>query len=325
MRVLPNSVLTLQRLAQLLCVGLFMATSLPGQAQSPMAPAWKSLHFEAKKLFVRGEFSVSVIEVEAQETKTHLSSVPGQTALQPCQGLLRLDAQMKLMSNRARLQLWLEPTDLQMLQRSRFTQGGEQRLKTARFLDDGLWWTRREPDQKTKNKEPEQWLVARAKHIAFPALETNPYWLDPTSLLLLAGSPKLHKTGDQLTVPVFTDQQPYRVELKVAGEKRVAMEFRLRTAGDSQRVDEKVDVIKIDVRATALSETDDEPEFNVLGLTGDISIYMDAERGIPVMIEGDAGSRGHLKIRLTEAMLRPVARSEHVSQSCDRPANVIWR
>lgn len=323
MAQLKNSFSLRKCLLRCLLVGLLLP--LQSWAQNPAGPSWQSLHFEAQKLFVRGEFSIALSEMDSAQMQPPLLSIPEHAALQPCQAVLRLDAQMKLMSNRAKLQLWLDPSDLRMLQRSRFTQGGEQRLKTARFLDKGLWWMRREPDARTENAPPEQWPLVREKHIAFPVLETNPYWLDASSLLLLVSSPQLREQGAQLSVPVFTDQQPYQVRLKVAGQKRLPVDFRLKRGADHQRVDEKMSTLKIDVQATPLRKTDDKPEFNLLGLTGEISIYMDVKRGIPVMVEGDAGSRGRLKIRLAEALLKPVARAEQVTQSCDRSPHVIWR
>ncbi len=279
------------RLAGLAIALSALTMPLVGQAQVADGVTWQALRFEAKKLFVSGEFSIALSEVNAQQAASELWPVKGHAALQPCQGILKLVAQMKLMNNRAQLQLWLDPADLQMLQRSRFTRGSEQRLKTTRMLNAGLWWTRREPGRETGDVAPEQWAVVREKQLAFPALATNPYWLDPSSLLLVASSAKLGQVGASLSLPVMTDQQPYRVGLEVAAREQLALDYRLTRDGQSTRLREKTSVLRLDVSAAPLSDTDDEPEFNLLGLTGDIRIYVDANRGIPVLVEGDAESR----------------------------------
>lgn len=291
------------RLLPVLLFSLLLPVAHASRADALPEVSWQSLKFEAREFLGSGEVTIALSRLQDAAVGPALWRAEGYAPLVPERGLLKLDVKMSLMRNYAELQLWLDPVSFYMYQRWRYTRGNDSRLKTSHFLSKGVLWTRRDPKADNPVGAPDQWPVSRQTLIPYPATLNSAQWLDTTSLLLVASSAALKQPGDSVSVPVFTDQQAYRVTLRVEGRDSLATDYRLQSGDKEQRIKGKRQVLRIGVTQVPLQTTDEEPEFNLLGLTGDIRIYIDPERRIPVQLQGDASLIGRLDIKLKKAAL----------------------
>ncbi|MBK6279020.1 MAG: hypothetical protein IPF57_13165 [Gammaproteobacteria bacterium] len=136
------------------------------------------------------------------------------------------------MSNTGELDTWFDPQTQGVLQTRRLSQGKNSRLKTHRFLGNGVWRERLEPG------DAAQWTPRSAALIPYPA---HPEAGAPvlTPVMLLARAAELVRAGrkasDQL---VFTDTQLYHVRLAASPTDSIDINLRLVVDGKERSVRE---------------------------------------------------------------------------------------
>jgi hypothetical protein len=203
------------------------------------------------------------------------------------------------MSNTGELDTWFDPQTLGVLQSRRHSEGKNSRLKTHRFLVNGVWRERLEPGDAAR------WTPRSAALIPYPA---HPEAGAPvlTPVMLLARAAELVRAGrkasDQL---VFTDTQLYHVRLAASPTDSIDVNLRLVVDGKERSVREPRQAQRVAVMPRLLGTAAEKEAFSLLELTGDLAIFIDTESGLPLRIQGTWLRVGTVPADLARAELLP--------------------
>ena len=102
---------------------------------------------------------------------------------------------------------------------------------------------------------------------------------------------------------VFHDGALYRVQLQSRGNEKHAVSYSLRSTGGQRQVSGPRRLERIALRIEPLDPKARLEDFELLELRGDITIQLDPDYRIPVMLSGSRSGLGSIIIRLTDASL----------------------
>lgn len=195
-----------------------------------------------------------------------------------------LQATSSVVSNRENIQLSAHPGG-RLLERERASEGSSRRKKTWNFGMTSVTRERREPDGNG------DWRKTSGRTLAYPA---GDHVVTDALLLLVLAAPD--RQPRQFVVN--TDVNFYRVEAVPAGTDRVQLEADI----DGGSANRQVDLVAL--QAEPIPPLRDDPDFNLLGLSGEIVIAFDRSTGIPVQVRGQAPRIGDAELTLRDLELR---------------------
>lgn len=245
-------------------------------------PAWETLEFEQKAFMTTAKSRIDISpDSEADSAWT-----------------LRLSS--SIASNSEEITLTLDPTSGRSLQRSRLSRGTkEQRYKAHVYMDDHVIRERRVPGS-NPNRPPAEWDLKSRMKVAYPNLEGVPV-SDPYFLLLLAGEFQ-DGNKDYLNVLVNTDRNFFSVRMTHGSPSTTKLNYRI--AGQSERIKGKRPTRAVTLAISPVEPLENNPDFSLLGLSGNITVLFDEESGIPVQLQGKAPRVGSTKLNLKSVTLR---------------------
>lgn len=253
-------------------------------------PGWSEVSFERHSFWVTARATVS----NTLRNDDRLGEV------------WELQVEESIAENRAMETQLMIPGSGHLLQRSRLTSGKNTRLKEYDYAADMLVRIRREPDS-SQDSPPARWPVSSRRDIPYPAFEAGLVLTSMPALLLVAGT-AVEKPGHAATVYVHGDLNFYRVRLGVVGEEQVEVDYVL--AGGQQRIQGERTAIVVNLQVDPVGTRQDDPEFNLLGLGGQVSILLDKQSRLPLQVRGRAPRIGETSISLVAADPRPPAREQ---------------
>ena len=246
-------------------------------------PVWETLEFEQKAFMTTAKSRVDVTpggEVDSAWTLRLSSSVA---------------------SNSEEITLTLDPATGRSLQRSRLSRGTkEQRYKAHVYMDDHVVRERRIPGS-NPDRPPAEWDLKSRMKVAYPNLEGVPV-SDPYFLLLLAGEFQ-DADAEYLNVLVNTDRNFFSVRMTHGTPSTTKLDYRI--VGQRERVkgERPTRVVTLDI--SPVEPLENNPDFSMLGLSGNITVLFDEVSGIPVQLLGQAPRVGATKLNLKSVTLRP--------------------
>ncbi len=267
-----------------LLLGVGLALLAEGAMASPAAvpmPGWQSLHYEQKHLWVVARSEIAINPCD-----------PG-TGNSWC-----LSAVNSISNNREEITLRFLLESGRLQTRQRHSQGTGRRYKQWDFLPTHVQRERRVPDRR-EQLPPGKWPLSSSIEIAYP--EAPGVISDPLLLLVLA-APGRADFNQPMTV--MTDQNFYRVELSDGGN--AVIPARYEAEGQATTHAEHA-VQLVHVSAQAIQPMVDKPDFNLLGLSGRITIAFDRDSGLPLQLRGAVPRLGTAELNLKAATLRKPA------------------
>jgi hypothetical protein len=167
-------------------------------------------------------------------------------------------------------------------------------------MDDYVLRERRVPGTNPE-RPPAEWDLKSRMKVAYPNLEGVPV-SDPYFLLLLAGEFQAgaEKYRDVL---VNTDRNFYSVRMTHGVASTTKLDYRI--AGQNERIKGKRPTRAVKLAISPVEPLENKPDFNLLGLSGDITVLFDEVSGIPVQLKGEAPRVGATKLNLKSVTLRP--------------------
>jgi hypothetical protein len=238
-------------------------------------PGWSSLDYLQQAFWVQAASSV---------------------ALEPCgdtdEQRWCLTAGNKVADNSEDLQIEADP-DGSLLTRRRSSTGREQRrVKEWAYLGDGILRRRLEPSGKPG---ADDYVVTSERMLTYPAVGARV--TDPLFLLVLAAPGGAASDGQLI---VHTDLNFYTVTVTGAGEASIDVKYEV----DGKTVKGPRQAVLVKLEASPVEPLADKPDFNLLGLSGVITIAYDAATGIPLQLRGRAPRLGEAEINLRAASTR---------------------
>lgn len=265
----------LHRLTCTCTLVLAVGSGLAAAVEPPPLPAWQTLEFEQKAFWVTARSKVTVDAA--------------------ADGHWQLTADNAVASNTEELGLLLWPADGRSLERTRLSRGKNQRFKRWEFQPTHILRERREPGADA-GLPPTGWPLTSTREIPYPDGAREPAVADPYTLLLLAQRLVASDAASAQAL-VNTDFNFYRVTLTRADGPSVEAAYRVLPDGGT--VTGKRDTVAVTLRATPVGKLHNDPDFSLLGLSGDVTLLLDRENRLPLQVQGIAPRLGtaHIDLR----------------------------
>jgi len=280
-----------------------LAASTAG-AHAP--PAWSQLEFVASKFFMTGRAEVELRRLPAAEVAPALLATPEGRPVQPGSEVLELVYRASGFGRESVTTLWADPVSGATLQRTELDSGSRQRWRSYRFTDIGAYhYTRWPATNAEKPLPPERWTERSQGLRAYSPSAVGQAVTEPTMLLWLAAAGDYQHAGDRGEVLAFSRKRVNRVTLEVTGRRALRVDFEERNASGSRQRRGSVDAIVMRIRGQPVDATgDDDDDFELLGLRGDLELLIDPATRAPLQLSGNVKIAGHVTARLRRARIR---------------------
>lgn len=270
-----------------MCLGVFAVTALSAgdvsASQNTVAlPVWETLKFEQKAFMTTAKSTVEVAPGTADDTAWTLR------------------ASSSIASNSEQITLNLDPASGRSLHRSRLSRGTkDQRYKTHTYLQDHVVRERRTPGANPE-RPPAEWDLQNRIEIAYPNLKGVPV-SDPYFLLILVSEFQAG-TEKYKNVLVNTDRNFYSVHITHGEPSTTELDYRI--ANTDEHIKGKRPTRTVTLAVSPVEPLEDKPDFNLLGLSGEITVLFDELSGIPVRLQGNAPRIGTAELNLKSVTMR---------------------
>lgn len=252
-------------------------TALHEQPPQLAQPAWQELEFEERAFWATAKASIIMPNHKADSDTW------------------QLNMEGSVENTYERISMQFDPNTAQLKSRVRISKGQrEQRLKTWDYEGDYAVRKRRNPTD-SNDSNPDDWPVTSARRVHYPDASEQLPVTSAYLLLLLASRLAVEGLGTTRDVLVHTDLNFFRARLTVAPGKAIDTDYSV-TGGS--RVQGKRDSMAVRVQVRAEGRLQEDPDFSLLGLSGDITLYFDKITGLPLLLHGDAPRLGTTNIHL---------------------------
>jgi hypothetical protein len=301
--------------AFLLCLPLCCQAGgepLPAAEVTDVGPpevSWTSLRYAASRFGVKLSTTLELDRSSLEEMQAPPYSAFRNEPFQiTADGVMRLDihahAEMMLDSYNTEGRVWFAPGSLAVLQRDRLKPGPGGSRKIYRFAGDGAFRMRLEPNSRDEGRQqPANWTKIKQSFYPYDLLATGCSVVTSPELLLYRASSRDPVSGG---IPhcVFVDDALYRAWLESRGEVPRPVDYVVKTGAVTHEVRGNRKTLKLSLRVEPITPGADPAAFELLELRGAISIYLDTDTRLPVLITGERAGAGELEVGLVEAVLR---------------------
>lgn len=281
-----------------------LAAAGPPRPAAPPAPAarqpFRCLDYRAEQMIFKAKTRICAKKASPGELDDWLPAgdpkEPKVPAPSPGATLLRLDVFADLSGRQSEERTYFEPETGRALQRTKVKLGSDPYRKSYRFGDGALEWTRSAPKSREESERAEPvWSKIENFSAAYPGGGQCRVYSEPILLLYLVAA---HDWDQQRSLDfcMFAGKKWSRVEATFAGTRPFAATY-LENGHQRQVTETRVVVLK----ASDASDAKGEDPFELLGLRGDIEIYLDPQSGLPLAIQGEMPWLGQVTVRLEKA------------------------
>ncbi len=258
-----------------------------GAAQASEQLPWQQLDYQRKSFWgsVEAQLRLADVETEADRWALTVQTRVGN-------------------NNEERVDLLLSEARADVISKARYSRGQRaQRFKAFDYRGKQISRERRDPANDHEEKlAPDQWTGIDLQNIGLPKLDAEEIITTPYPLFVAVSDPALADPNHYKEVIVHTDYNFYRVRLQKTGEEQIRVNYQLQQGDSSEKVKSKkasADLITLSV--TPVSEPS-RPDFEVLGLRGDVRFLVDPATRLPLRIMGTAPRLGDTYLDLTGAI-----------------------
>ncbi len=220
--------------------------------------------------------------------------------------LLKLGS--RLMGRRSSLDLWLDPATAAAFQRTQLETGQRirhNRYRALRFADGGVLSTTARPADDEIGKPHTEWSLVSGDFREYPLLDGGELAVtEPSALFYVLSTSELERPGDRVTTHVYSKNRLLRVELIVEESTQIEVDYMEATPRSERQVRSRRDALRILIRSQPLDGRPEAGGFELLGLRGDVYVFLDPHLRLPLQISGDIRYAGRGNVRLRRAVLR---------------------
>ena len=261
---------------------------------------WTTLRFEASKLFWTATTTLRWVPVEAGELPGQLIDAPSHRPLAARGRVVRLELASQFAGRQDDASVWVEESGFRALQRLKRRRGKKAYQKTYRFTEGGVYSHRLSPrDGEPEDGPPNRW--SRLATTFYPYSETPCAVVsEPTALFFLVSVLPL-EPGERHSLCTFSNKDLQWIEVEAVERTRLEVDLELDHAdGTSSRIDGPLTVRRLVVRPRDTATGDD---FELLGLEGELSLWVADQPRLPVRLSGRLGALGRTTVDLRRAEL----------------------
>ncbi len=263
-------------------------------------PAWRILSYEASKLFITASTTVT-LEVDAKVPADLYTPAAGKAGVHKPIPATRIDHRLTLetqtMGRRSVETVFFDSGQGSAVQRHKRRFGNKGYSKTHRFLNGGVVVRRSAPAEGSSSSEEKNWTDIQETLFPLPDSGGCRVVIDPLQIFYLLSASDLKNPGDFFEVCVFSKKSFGLMKAEVTAISERKTDYRL----DDRPASGKSRVIAISLTSSPLKGQTDEEKIELIGLEGDLEVFLDAESRVPVEICGDHSKLGSISVRLVDA------------------------
>jgi hypothetical protein len=265
----------------------------------PSRVEWTSLSYKTRVLFFGMNIDVQMNQIPLATSKAALlTPTQGDGTMPQTDPSYRIDLRTKILGRKSFISLWFDP-DGTAFQRTQTDTGKKQRVKTYRILKNGYHSFQAKPKESEKELLPNLWTDIGIGNKKFNKLPpTGTIITEPTALYYLVSASPLNKPGDKFEQYIFTKHGVYRLDLHAIDYQNIEVKFETNQSGKKNTVyNDEFKTLHIRMNGVAIDPAV-QGDFDLLGLKGDIDLYLDLETRVLVQISGAIDIVGYTDIKL---------------------------
>ncbi len=273
-------------------------------AYDPQSVGWSRLELEATKFFMTARSEVVLATRPAAEAAADLIAPGKGRGLAPRGAESgRIDIRSRFLGRDSRVRFWFDPGDARALQRSSYDRSKKRRRhRTYRYTGGGVFSRTLRPAGGEEGRPHGRWTDVQDKYFATSRQRGRAAVTEAAGLLYLVPAGDFRFPGDSARVSVFTRGKVREVDVTVTGRERLRVDYVEVSGGRERSVRGTVDALRVAVRPRAAAG-EERPDFKLLGLEGDIDIYLEPRSRAPLLVSGRIPGAGRVRLRLQRAVL----------------------
>ena len=271
----------------------------------PQRVGWSRVELAASKLWVTARSEVELSRRPAAEAAAELFTPAAGAVLAPAGAESFLIAiRTRFLSRDSRVRFWFDPHDGRALERSELKLAGKRsRHRTYRYAAARVHAHTVEPADGEIGRPHADWTRVTDREVALPEGLDGAVVTEPAALLYAVPAAALEAPGDALQMHVFSRRRVNVVDATVASRETLRVDYlEVATAGERQ-VDGEVETLRVSLRPRPLAGEPDEGGIRLLGLEGDIDLYLDPRTRAPLLVTGKVDVAGRVRLRVRRVVL----------------------
>jgi len=268
---------------------------------------YTQLHYEASKLFLTLGTDVTLSKKPVADVAKDLVTPEDNNAIVPVPGsVYTVTTESKFFGKHTRYTIWFDERAALLQWLREIRKGSKSNVKFYRFAENGYRDYRKDYDNEDYVVNLGEISSWGSSFKPFPAKPPeNSVISDTAALLYLVSQLKLQEAGDEVSLLMYSDDQLIATKLVVEGKAKLSTDFEVVENGKSRRVKEKErSVVKVLVKPVD-SQGKQVKDLEVMGLKGDVSMYIDEATRLLLQVSGDIDVAGEVDIKLKNATKAP--------------------
>ncbi len=268
---------------------------------------WKHLSFKGKELFAKLAAEVELTSPSKSELDTaFIPSPQGVPVAITKSGALIIDTKISVKSIFAKVKLqniaWFDPVTLSTMQYVRQRIGLKDVKKTYRFTDKGVFRLRKQPIDKNETIQlPEKWSAVKESFYPYDLEKNNCVNITaPMPVIYLVSALKGSDFEKPVTICVFNKRETIYLDIQKEPAETVQLNHIEIKGEEVIQRNKSILAEVLSLKARSISSGQIINSFTLVGLQGNIKIYIDRESRVPLLLRGDYQGLGEIKLTLRQ-------------------------
>ena len=289
----------------------FAAERVPALNIDKTAVTWKHLSFKGKEYFAKLVAEIELMSPSKSELDgAFIPSPKGAPVAMTEFGALVIDTNIFVKSIFATVKLrkkaWFDPVSVSAMQYVRERRGFKDSEKTYRFTDKGVHRVAKTPIDKNETiQPPEKWSSSYEEFYPYDSEKKDCANITaPISIIYLISALKVSDFEKPVTICVFNKKET--VYLDIQKQPSEALQVSHIEAKDDKAIHKNTSILAevLSLKARSISSGQPIDNFTLVGLQGNLRIYIDRESQTPVQLRGDYKSFGEIKLNLRQVVYK---------------------
>jgi len=287
------------------------AERVPALNIDKAAVTWKHLSFKGKEYFAKLVAEIELMSPSKSELDVaFIPSPKGAPVAMTEFGALVIDTNIFVKSIFGRIELrkkaWFNPVSVSTMQYVRERRGFKDSEKTYRFTDKGVHRVARTPIDKNEIMQPpEKWSASYEEFYPYDSEKKDCANITaPISIIYLISALKVSDFEKPVTICVFNKKET--VYLDIQKQPSEALLVSHIEAKDDKAIHKNTSILAevLSLEARSISSGLVIDDFTLVGLQGDLRIYIDRESQTPVQLRGNYKNFGEIKLNLRQVVYK---------------------
>ena len=287
------------------------AERVPALNIDKTAVTWKHLSFKGKEYFAKLVAEIELMSPSKSELDVaFIPSPKGAPVAMTEFGALVIDTNISVKSIFGAVKLgkkaWFDPVSLSAMQYVRERRGFKDSVKTYRFTDKGVLRVAKKPiDKNELMQPPERWSSSYEEFYPYDSEKKDCANITaPISIIYLISALKVSDFEKPVTICVFNKKETVYLDIqKKPSEVLLVSHIE---AKDDKAIHKNTSILAevLSLKARSISSGQPIDNFTLVGLQGNLRIYIDRESQTPVQLRGDYKSFGEIKLNLRQVVYK---------------------